>query len=129
MATMILCPCGKQQTYADCCGRNLDHHQIASTAEQLMRSRYTAYTLLREDYLLATWHTSTRPAALNLTDEAPTQWLGLTVKSHQQQADQATVEFVARYKINGRAYRLHEVSRFTRETGAWFYIDGECDVR
>lgn len=91
-----------------------------------MRSRYTAYTLLREDYLLATWHTSTRPASLDLAADAATKWIGLEVKRHEQQdTDHAIVEFVARYKVNGRAHRLHEVSRFVREDGRWFYVDGD----
>ena len=91
-----------------------------------MRSRYTAYTLLKEDYLLATWHPSTRPPSLGLVQETPTKWLGLEVKRHEQQdADHAIVEFVARYKVNGRAQRLHEVSRFRREAGQWFYVDGD----
>ena len=91
-----------------------------------MRSRYTAYTLQREDYLLATWHPSTRPAQLGLTEEAPAKWLGLEVKRHEQHdANHAIVEFVARYKMNGRAHRLHEASRFVREDGRWFYVDGD----
>ncbi len=93
-----------------------------------MRSRYTAYTQLREDYLLQTWHPSTRPASLGLAEEAPTKWLGLDVKRHEQQdADHAIVEFIARYKVNGRAHRLHEVSRFVCEEGRWFYVDGIVD--
>lgn len=91
-----------------------------------MRSRYSAYTLQREDYLLATWHPGTRPAPLELTGQPEQQWIGLTVKRHEQTAaDQAIVEFIARYKINGRAYRLHEISRFVREDGQWFYVDGD----
>jgi len=91
-----------------------------------MRSRYTAYTLLREDYLLATWQASTRPATLSLADESQTKWIGLELKRHEQQdADHAIVEFVAKYKVNGKAHRLHEVSRFLREAGQWFYVDGE----
>lgn len=91
-----------------------------------MRSRYTAYTLLNENYLLATWHASTRPSSLGFAEELPTKWLGLEVKRHtQQDADHAIVEFVARYKVQGRAHRLHEVSRFVREAGQWFYVDGE----
>lgn len=92
-----------------------------------MRSRYTAYTRLNEAYLLATWHASTRPAALALADEEKTQWIGLQVKRHEATAEQAVVEFVARYKINGRAYRLHEISRFVREDGRWLYVDGLVD--
>ena len=91
-----------------------------------MRSRYTAYTQDREDYLLATWHHSTRPVTLELSSKPRSQWLGLTVKRHDpSDPDHATVEFVARYKINGRAYRLHEISRFVREDGLWFYVDGD----
>lgn len=120
------CPCGSTQLYGNCCGRYLDQGEIAATAENLMRSRYTAYTLNREDYLLATWHPDTRPASLGLTGQPPSQWLRLTVKRHEQPAaDHATVEFAARYKINGRAYWLHEISRFVRENGHWFYVDGD----
>lgn len=91
-----------------------------------MRSRYTAYTLEHEDYLLATWHPSTRPDALDFTSEPQRRWLGLTVKHHEQlSADQAIVEFVARFKVGGRARRLHEISRFIRENGRWFYVDGD----
>jgi SEC-C motif-containing protein len=90
-----------------------------------MRSRYSAYALKRDAYLIATWHSSTRPDALNLAADN-TKWLGLKVKSHLfESADRATVEFVARYKSGGRAGRLHEVSRFVREDGEWFYVDGE----
>jgi SEC-C motif-containing protein len=100
----------------------------ALTAEVLMRSRYTAYSMLREEYLLATWHHSTRPAALGLAEEIPSKWIGLEVKRHvQQDADHAIVEFVARYKVNGRAQRLHEISRFVREEGRWFYVAGDLD--
>jgi SEC-C motif-containing protein len=91
-----------------------------------MRSRYTAYTLLNENYLLATWHSSTRPAGLGLADEATTKWLGLEIKRQEQlDAENALVEFDARYKVNGRAHRLQEISRFVREDGLWFYVDGE----
>ncbi|TXI27019.1 MAG: hypothetical protein E6Q60_10860 [Nitrosomonas oligotropha] len=120
------CPCGSGNPYSSCCSRYLDQNETAATAENLMRSRYTAYTLKREDYLLATWHSSTRPASLDLTGQPAQQWLGLTVKRHEQTAaDQAIVEFAARYKINGRAHRLHEISNFVREGGLWFYVDGE----
>jgi len=122
----ILCPCGgSNKEYASCCGRYLDGGEAAATAEALMRSRYTAYTLGREDYLLATWHHSTRPAALELASAPRSQWLGLQVQRHEQpQSDQAVVEFVARHKVGGRAHRLHEISRFVREAGRWLYVDG-----
>ncbi len=91
-----------------------------------MRSRYTAYTLGREDYLMATWHPTHRPDALNLAADGPTKWLGLEVKTCQSvDASHATVEFVARYKIGGRAHRLHETSRFVLLDGRWLYTDGD----
>ena len=119
------CPCGNGQPYDRCCGRHLDGGEPAPSAEALMRSRYCAYVKRREDYLLATWHAATRPVSLDLAVEVPPQWLGLDVRRHDpQDADHATVEFVARYKINGRAHRLHETSRFVREDGRWLYVDG-----
>lgn len=88
-----------------------------------MRSRYSAYVFNLHDYLLATWHESTRPLSL---EDSPTRWLGLEVKRYAQQDDtHATVEFVARFRADGRGHRLHEVSRFVREGGRWFYLDGE----
>lgn len=95
-----------------------------------MRSRYSAYVLKRADYLLATWHPSTRPTTLDLAENDGTRWLGLEVRKHvQQDATHATVEFVARYRIDGRGHRLHELSRFVREAdGRWYYIDGEINA-
>ena len=91
-----------------------------------MRSRYSAYVLGDEAYLLATWHPDTRPTALDLATAPPPRWLGLQVKSHRTlNAEHATVEFVARYKINGRAHRLHEISRFEKLAGRWVYRDGD----
>lgn len=120
------CPCGSNRPYAVCCGRFIEGNEPAPTAEALMRSRYTAYTLLKEDYLLASWHASTRPSELGLADDAQTKWAGLEVKRHElQDADHAIVEFVARYKVNGRAYRMHELGRFIRAAGRWFYVDGD----
>jgi len=91
-----------------------------------MRSRYTAYVLGDSRYLLATWHASTRPGQLNLKEEPMPRWLGLKVINHVSLGpDEARVAFVARYKIGGRASRLEENSRFLRENGLWFYVDGE----
>lgn len=93
-----------------------------------MRSRYVAYALGCAPYLLASWHPSTRPGSLDLGGEPRPRWIGLEVKRHETQDDvHAVVEFVARYKIGGRAHRLHETSRFIRENGRWFYIDGNID--
>lgn len=126
------CPCGRSTQaaaalpYAACCGRYLDHWDDAPApdAESLMRSRYTAFVRERGDYLQATWHASTRPAALDF--EPGARWLGLEVRSHRATGEgRAEVEFVARYRVAGRAVRLHETSRFVREGGRWFYVDGD----
>jgi SEC-C motif domain protein len=88
-----------------------------------MRSRYSAYVVGDLAYLLGTWHASTAPGDLEL---APTQWLGLEVLSAAQTGEAGVVEFVARYKVNGRAERMHEISRFAAtEQGRWLYIDGQ----
>jgi len=122
-AKPLPCPCGGAD-YATCCGR-YHNGEPAQDALTLMRSRYSAYLLKLEPYLLATWHDSTRPAALDLAMDN-TKWIGLEIRKHNaESADRATVEFVARYKIGGRAARLHEISRFVREDGRWFYLDGE----
>ena len=88
-----------------------------------MRTRYSAYVRGLENYLLATWHPSTRPAVLDLGAEPRPKWLGLDVKNHVAAGDSATVEFVARCRIGGRAQRLHEISRFLREEDRWYYLD------
>jgi len=126
--TPTACPCQSALAYAACCGRFHEGplHLQAPTAEALMRSRYSAFVLGRHDYLLATWHASTRPASLE-PDPPGMKWLGLEVRGHRvQDPDHAIVEFVARNKLAGRAHRLHEVSRFVREAGRWFYVDGDA---
>ncbi|NVD71456.1 hypothetical protein HUX88_12970 [Duganella sp. BJB1802] len=130
------CPCGGP-SLASCCGPYIAGAAIPPTAEALMRSRYTAYVQRNEPYLMATWHASTRPAEPIMSKEEKLQWLGLEVKSalrlRQRKAEDAaptkdTVEFVARFKTNGRAQRLHEISNFVREPAEgglrWFYVDG-----
>ena len=90
-----------------------------------MRSRYSAYVLGLDDYLRETWHPRTRPAGALVADPG-VRWLGLEVRRHTALGDgEALVEFVARSKRAGRATRLHETSRFVREAGRWFYLDGE----
>lgn len=127
----IACPCQSGRTYAACCAPLHRGEAIADTAEALMRSRYSAYVRGDAGYLLATWHASTRPPAFGFGDADATRWLGLEVRRHEQHgADRATVEFIARYKVGGTpAVRLHEISRFTRENGRWFYVDGEFPAR
>lgn len=125
--TCTPCPCGNPDGYARCCGP-LHDGASAGSAAQLMRSRYSAYVLQRENYLLASWHPDTRPAALQLATQQPAPtWLGLDVRREQiTDEDHASVEFIARYRLGGgRAQRQHEISRFVREDGRWHYLDGE----
>ena len=118
------CPCESGKPYNTCC-EPAHKGTPAPTAEALMRSRYTAYVLGLENYLLKTWSAETRPAELNLGDDAPTKWLGLQVKRAENTSETtATVEFFARYKINGKAERLHEISQFVRIDGCWYYLVG-----
>jgi SEC-C motif domain protein len=130
MSVGTACPCGRTDArgramaYAACCGRYLDHDTPAPDAECLMRSRYSAFVLGRVAYLEASWHASTRPTGLTL--EPGQKWLGLEVKRHRvTDADHAEVEFVARSRLGGRGVRLHETSRFVREDGRWYYVDGD----
>ncbi|MFN3376108.1 MAG: YchJ family protein [Burkholderiaceae bacterium] len=125
------CPCGRQDArgrprpHGQCCGPWLASGGApAPDAEALMRSRYSAFVLGRADYLQATWHASTRPADLVL--DPAVRWLGLQVRGHWVTgADTAEVEFVARSRQGGRGVRLHERSRFVREAGRWWYVDGD----
>ena len=118
------CPCGSGVPLAACCGRFLEGKADAPDAERLMRSRYSAFVGERGDYLLATWHASRRPPAIDFDTGA--KWLGLEVRRHQSTGpDSAEVEFVARWRVGGRAVRLHERSRFVREGGRWYYVDGD----
>lgn len=119
------CPCGLPATYRACCGR---YHEgplagQAPTPEALMRSRYSAFVKDLRDYLLSTWHPSTRPPLIE-APEPGLKWLGLTVRQAVMNGeDRGTVDFVARSKLGGRAHRLHEVSAFVREAGRWYYVD------
>lgn len=133
MSRCVPCPCGhmsptrKPVSVDECCGRFID--DFASTpapdAPTLMRSRYTAFVLERAAYLLATWHASRRPPSLEF--ESGVQWLGLQIKDQVQLGpDRAEVEFVVRQRAANRpATRLHERSRFVREDGRWYYVDGD----
>jgi SEC-C motif-containing protein len=99
---------------------------MPASAEALMRSRYTAYKLGLQDYLLSTWHANTRPQALDLSE--PVNWLGLKVIGCSETDPlHAQVEFIARYKLHGRAHRMHEVSMFVMAEGRWYYLDGKVD--
>jgi len=116
------CPCGSGEAYANCCGP-LHAGAPAPTAERLMRSRFSAFALGDAAYLLRSWHPSTRPQALDLDDGL--RWYRLDIESTERggpfDAD-GVVAFTAYYKGAERG-SLHEVSRFVREGGDWYYVD------
>ncbi|MBH0115378.1 YchJ family protein [Salinibacterium sp. NG253] len=121
---MKACPCQSLETYDDCCGRFHRGEALAPTAERLMRSRYSAYVRGETDYLLQTWHPSTRPATLEL--DADVRWFRLDIVARTGGSmfdSQGTVEFRAHYRNDGSADQQHENSSFVRENGAWLYVD------
>ncbi len=119
------CPCGSGAAYADCCG---PYHQgvPAPTPEALMRSRYSAFALNLTDYLLASWHASTRPASLAADDQ--TRWVRLEIMESEAAGAQGRVHFRATFREGRRWAVLEEASRFLREEGRWYYQDGETSM-
>jgi len=128
MSQEILCPCGSRETFADCCEPCLSGDKIPLTAEALMRSRYTAYTRLDDDYLLATWHPDTRPDTRHPSDDGDnTVWTGLSVlRTEAGLAGDKTgvVEFIASCNVGKKPSQLHEISEFMHDGERWFYVDG-----
>ena len=121
-----LCPCESGKLYKHCCQPLIERTGDAATAEQLMRSRYSAFVSAKEDYLRYSWHPDTCPKTIHLDTDS--KWLGLKIKyttGGGESDNSGTVEFVARYKIMGKAHRIHETSRFTRIDGRWVYLDGK----
>ena len=119
------CPCGSGQTYSQCCGLYVEGNANAPTAEALMRSRYTAFVRRNIPYILESWHPSSRPENMEL--EESLAWQGLTVLDTAGGGPEdrdGMVEFVAAFSSHGHSQRLHERSRFFREDGQWFYVDG-----
>jgi len=122
MPSQIPCPCGGGN-YQQCC-QPIHNGDSAPTAEALMRSRYSAFTLGLDDYIKKSWHQSTCPDNTNFTDDSH-QWLGLTIINTvkgQQGDHEGQVHFIARYKINGKAHRIDENSKFIYEQGHWYYL-------
>jgi len=123
------CPCLSGETYGSCCGRfhaGLADGPFAPTAEALMRSRYSAFAVDDAAYLLASWHPSTRPVELDLDDGVT--WRRLDVLRTERGGPfdaEGVVEFVARYRSVVGPGQVHEVSRFVREGGRWYYVEGD----
>ncbi len=130
------CACGGDPpgaTFDQCCGPLLRGERLARTAEELMRSRYTAYALADGDHLFRTWHPRTRP---DHVDPDPwVRWVHLEVLRTVDggpEDDRAVVEFRAEWLAGEGATRqrgeLHERGRFERRAGRWFYVDAEREV-
>ena len=123
------CPCGSEVEYSLCCHRYLSGEQVAPDPSHLMRSRYCAFVMKDADYLIRTWHPTCHAARCR--DEigagfATTEWLGLTVFEHTvSEADNTGyVSFVARFREHDKPGAIIERSRFLKENGQWYYIDG-----
>ena len=123
MNGMTPCPCGSGAAYGACCGP-LHDGAPAATAEALMRSRYTAYALGRTDHVFRTWHPRTRPD--EVAPDPGVTWTGLEVLATEAGGPDASgvVEFRAHHRSPTGKGSQHEVSRFRREGGRWFYVDG-----
>jgi len=115
-----ICPCGSGKLLANCC-QPIITNDNANTAEQLMRSRYTAFVLGDTAYLLKTWHPDTCPNDFGL---GKSRWLGLTI----HHADNNTVHFSAAFHSGSKGMILEETSRFICIDHHWRYIDGDCTV-
>ena len=122
---MKFCPCGSSQKYLNCCGRFIDQQQTPETPEQLMRSRYTAYTQANIDYIEKTMQGK---AAIGFSKEEARQWakqakwLGLRVLNVNANDAQGFVEFIAYYGLEKQRHAIHEKSEFHRVDGKWFYV-------
>lgn len=117
------CPCGSGETYGNCCAPLHRGEHTAATAEQLMRSRFSAFAVGDTAYLLETWHPGTRPPSLRLDPEL--RWTRLDVLAASAGSPfhkTGTVEFRAHYRQDGRRGSMHEHSTFTREGGRWVYV-------
>ncbi|OKY76775.1 MAG: hypothetical protein BM485_01525 [Desulfobulbaceae bacterium DB1] len=118
------CPCGSGTAFAGCCAPFVSGLSHAPTAAALMRSRFTAYVVKNSEYLLATWHPTTRPDSI--APESIPHWTHLELIHDEENEDgRARVEFKARAFSLGQVLVLHEISRFVKENGRWYYIDGE----
>lgn len=121
-----LCPCGSEKPFGECCGRFLSGEVKPDTPEALMRSRYSAYTKNDARWIGETWAPETRPEDLTDVAESRVKWLGLKIlRTAMTDETHGIVEFVARGRLPAGVFRMHEVSRFEKREGDWFYVDGD----
>ncbi|MFV1984681.1 MAG: YchJ family protein [Thiohalomonadales bacterium] len=124
----LMCPCGNNKLYLECCSIFIEHNQQPETAQQLMRARYSAYVRHDINYLLDTWHHSTRPSNINPDDLQLTKWNQLfiiDISYGLKQHNSGKIEFVAYFSTINTNEKLHEISRFVKEQNKWFYVDGK----
>ena len=121
--TKDLCPCGSGKSFDHCCGRFIVRGESPQTAEELMRSRYTAFVFNDLNWIRLTWAHEKCPEDVSCSPSI--KWIDLTVKSHKKIDEMhATVEFVARARDGATgAFRMHAISRFEKRDGRWFYVD------
>ncbi|GAA0408637.1 YchJ family metal-binding protein [Microbispora corallina] len=117
------CPCGLPSPYEDCCGRFHRGAASATTAEALMRSRFSAFSVGDAGYLLRTWHPSTRPPRVDL--DRRVSWTRLEILGTTGGSvvhTDGTVRFRAHYVDCGVDGHMDEHSRFVRHDGDWTYL-------
>lgn len=116
--------------FTECCAPIIQGTAAAPTAERLMRSRFTAFTIGDADYLLRSWHPTTRPRSLDVDPEL--RWFRLDILGRLKGGlldTEGTVEFVAHYRSPGGSGEQRENSRFLRHNGAWHYLAAVCPAR
>lgn len=130
------CACGSEINFEQCCKPFLAGESYPETAEKLMRSRYTAYTLSDIDYLEKTLAPESRHDFDHKATEQwskGSDWKGLKILSLQNgtAADRdGAVEFVATFEQQGKTLEHHEVSSFRKdERGHWLFVDGTIPGR
>ena len=127
MNTDTHCLCGSELNYQDCCRLYHEGEKIPSTAEILMRSRFTAYAMQKGGYLIETWASNKRPEKINFEKE-DAQWQRLEIintKKGLAKDSRGIVEFKAYFLSKGMPSVMNEISRFTKTGGRWFYLDGQ----
>ena len=123
---MSLCACGSNDPYSDCCGPiHSSGAGFGTSAEALMRARYSAYVMKDRPFILSSWHPDTRPPTVTFSPQQ--EWLGLTIEHTHRGGPldtEGTVEFIAKFRHGAEFFELHELSSFERVDGQWLYTAG-----
>lgn len=126
MTENALCPCGKQASYLDCCGRYIESGIYPQDPESLMRSRYTAFAKHKKSYLIKTWHPKTCPP-MTMEELQAVVWMNLNVLSAKSGLKKATVKFEASYKEGEELKSFTELSVFKKVKNRWVYFGEEAN--